>query len=159
MGTITGSHYWENIILPGVKFSSQSTENRLQVDFGQPSETLRRKKILGKPFPKKRLKKISFTCHPDWLTPSTQEQLCSLEKATQEQLCSLEKATLEAEQRRLENLEERRKNYVWEDALARRAARRLQEKVERTKRAYREEGVTIPRELLNSLKAAKWRLF
>ena len=147
MGTITGSHYWENIILPGVKFSSQSTENRLQVDFSQPSETLRRKKILGKPFPKKRLK-ISFTCHPDWLTPSTQEQLCSLEKAT-----------LEAEQRRLENLEERRKNYVWEDALARRAARRLQEKVERTKRAYREEGVTIPRELLNSLKAAKWRLF
>ena len=91
------------------------------------------------------MKKI-FTSLPDWLTPSS---------STQEQLCSLEKATLEAEKRRLKNLKERRENYEWEDALARRAARRLTTKVERTKKACREEGITIPRELLNSLRVAK----
>ena len=48
---------------------------------------------------------------------------------------------------------------MWEDALTRRAARRLWEKVGRTKGALKEKGVTVPRELLNSLKAAKWRLF
>jgi len=112
VGTIMGSHCWENIILPGVKFSSQSTENRLQVDFSQPLETLRRKKILGEPLPKK--KRTSFTHHPDWLLPASQHHHVFLTKAT-----------FDAEQKRLRDLEERRENHLWEDALARRAARRL----------------------------------
>ena len=146
-GTMMGSHFWESVVLPGIKFSSCSSEKQLKLDFSQSLETLRRKKLLGKPLPKRRAKKTSKS-FPGWLSLPTKKQLCSLEKET-----------LGAKQRKLRDLEERRKNYVWEDALTRRAARRLWEKVGRTKETLKEKGVTVPRELLNSLKAAKWRLF
>ena len=146
-GTMMGSHFWESVILPGVKFSSCSSETQLKLDFSQSLETLRSKKLMGKPLSKKSMKKIC-TGLPDWLCPPSQKQLDSLERAT-----------LEAEVRRLRDFKELRENTLEEDFLLKIAGRRLWRKVEGAKRTLKEKGFRVPRELQNSLKTAKWNLF
>ena len=72
---------------------------------------------------------------------------------------ALEKVTTEAELKRTIRLEELETETLWDDALLRRAGRKLWAKVERFKKTAREEGFRIPKQLLNSLKSAKWRFF
>ena len=145
--TMMGSHFWESVVLPGIKFSSCFSETQLKLDFNQAPETLRNKKLLGEPLPKKSVKKIC-TGLPDWLCPPSQKQLDSLERAT-----------LEAEVRRLRDFKELRENTLEEDFLLKIAGRRLWRKVEGAKRALKEKGFRVPRELQNSLKTAKCNLF